>query len=210
LAIFVLPKGAIIASFNSPVEFEEWIRALRRQVPLDRAVRIVAEKASTAEGNDYRFLANELRQAERDGDALQVLDELLLRYPDDVHCAITKANIYFYSLDQPVDALKWIDLALERANRTLCFRREVLGSKARILLKLGRGDALSDVLEEIMSLQIAHGVPDIGRERDFVDRAPPGLIRKNVLERYNEFRPRRPSDTTADEPPPFSEPDDAM
>ena len=50
--------------------------------------------------------------------------------------------------------------------------------------------------------------PDIGRERDFVDRAPPGLIRKDVLARYNQFRPKRPEDTTANEPPKFELPDD--
>jgi hypothetical protein len=89
------------------------------------------------------------------------------------------------------------------------FRREALGNKARILLKFGRGDELSDVLEEIMSLQIVKGIPDIGRERDFVDRAPPGLIRKGVLDRYDEFRPKRPGDTSGDEPPKYEPPDDA-
>lgn len=33
------------------------------------------------------------------------------------------------------------------------------------------------------------------------ERQPPGLIRKNVLDRYNEFRPKRAEDTSADEPP---------
>jgi hypothetical protein len=46
------------------------------------------------------------------------------------------------------------------------------------------------VLDEIMSLQMIAGVPDVGRERDFVDRAPPGLIEEDVLRRYNEFRPK--------------------
>jgi hypothetical protein len=85
-----------------------------------------------------------------------------------------------------------------------------LGHKARILLKLGRGDELSDVLEKIMSLQMKKGVVDVGRERDFVDRAPPGMIRRDVLDRYNEFRPKRAGDTSADEPPKFEPPDDAM
>ncbi|WP_035965676.1 hypothetical protein [Bradyrhizobium sp. YR681] len=76
-----------------------------------------------------------------------------------------------------------------------------MGDKARILLKLRRGDELSDVLEQIMSLELVKEIPDVGRERDFVDRAPPGLIRKNVLDRYNEFLPRRPGDSLADEPP---------
>jgi hypothetical protein len=60
-----------------------------------------------------------------------------------------------------------------------------------------------------MSLQIMKDIADIGRERDFVDRAPPGLIRKDVLDRYNVFRPKRAGDSTADEPPEFEHPDDA-
>ena len=130
-------------------------------------------------------------------------------YPDDVRPAISKATCYLYFLEDPEKALTSINLAIERAYRTRYFRREALGNKARILLELGRGDELSDVLEEIMSLQIVKGIPDIGRERDFVDRAPPGFIRKSVLDRYNEFRPKRPGDTSADEPPEFEPPDDA-
>jgi hypothetical protein len=40
----------------------------------------------------------------------------------------------------------------------------------------------------------------VGRERD---RAPPGFIRKSVLDRYNEFRPKLDGDTSADEPPAY-------
>jgi hypothetical protein len=154
-------------------------------------------------------LANLLSRAGRDDEALQVLGETLARYPDDVRPAISKANKYLYYLDNPEEALRSIDVALERAYRTLLFRREALGVKARILLKLGRGEQLSDVLEEIMSLKMMKDIADIGRERDFVDRAPAGLIRKDVLDRYNEFRPKRATDTTVDEPPEYEPADDA-
>src|SRR5580704_13292740 len=129
-------------------------------------------------------------------------------YPDDVRSLTSKASLYLYHLDDPEEALRCIDLALERACRTGFFRRQALGYKARILLELGRGQQLSDVLEEIMSLRIMKPIPDIGRERDFVDRAPPGLIREDVLARYNRFRPKRLGDTTANEPPEFQFPDD--
>ncbi|ULK99342.1 tetratricopeptide repeat protein [Bradyrhizobium sp. I71] len=185
----------------------DWVWQLRREQPLHRVIDIVGERAEQADGDDYRFLALDLarllREAGRNAEAIRTLDQVSDRYPDDVRPAISKAHIYLSALDQPEQALKWIDIALERARRTGFFRREALGDKARILLKLSRGDELSDVLEEIMSLQMMRGVPDIGRERDFVDRAPPGLIRKNVLERYNEFRPRRPEDGSTDEPPKF-------
>jgi hypothetical protein len=52
-------------------------------------------------------------------------------------------------------------------------------------------------------MRIVNSIPDIGRGRDFIDRAPPGFISKSILERYNEFRPKRPGDKSADEPPEY-------
>ncbi len=115
--------------------------------------------------------------------------------------------MYLYWLDDPEEALRCIDRALERAYRTESFRRESLGVKARILLQLGRGEQLTPVLEEIMSLKIIKGDPDIGRERDFVDRAPPGLLPQDVVDRYNQFRPKRAGDTRSDEPPEYEPPE---
>ena len=149
-----------------------------------------------------------LQDAGRDREALAILDEMIKLYPDDVRCPISKATENLYFLDDPEEALRWIDLALQRAYRTGFFRREALGVKARILLELQRGEELSRVLEEIISLQMAKDVPDIGRERDFVDRAPPGFIRADVLSRYNEFRPKRAGDSGSNEPPEFEPPDD--
>ncbi|MGY4159037.1 hypothetical protein ACVINW_004879 [Bradyrhizobium sp. USDA 4461] len=193
-------------------DVDEWIKRLRRAKPLGQVIRAVGERLATAEGDYYRFLGGELvlllREAGRNLDALVILDELLGRFPSDIRSAISKATIYFYSLNQAEQALIWINVALGHANHAGRFRREGLGEKARILLELGRGEELSDVLEEIMAVQIAADEPDVGRERDFVDRAPPGLIRKKVLDRYNEFRPRRAGDGSADEPLPFGDSDD--
>jgi hypothetical protein len=207
-------REVVIRSDDSISALYEWIKHLRSEASLSRVIRTVIERLGILEGNDHRFLGGELvgllRMAGRDEEATQVLDDMLQRYPDDVHLSISKATAFLYDLDQPEEALEWINVALGRAYRTGFFRREALGDKARILLKLGRGDELSDVLEEIMSLQVVKGVPDIGRERDFVDRAPPGLIRKNVLDRYNEFRPKRAGDSSADEPPKYEPSDDVM
>lgn len=202
-----------IKSRPSIYELYDWVEHLRQTLPIDAAIRTVSDSLEKVEGEDHRVLASELAQllcdAGRYAEALQVLDGVMQRYPDDVRSAISKATNYLYLLEDPEQALECINLALQRAYRTGFFRREALGNKARLLLKLGRGDELSDVLEEIMSLQIVKGIPDIGRERDFVDRAPPGLIRKSVLDRYNEFRPKRPEDTSRDEPPRYEPPDDA-
>ena len=202
-----------IKSRSSIYELHDWVEHLRRTLPIDAAIRTVADGLDKAGGGDRNHLASVLadllREAERYTEAMQVLDGIMQRYPDDVRCAMSKAFLHFYLLEEPEEALKCINMALQRASRTGFFRREALGNKARILLKLGRGNVLSDVLEEIMSLKIVKGIPDIGRERDFVDRAPPGLIRKGVLDRYNEFRPKRPGDTSVDEPPEYSPPGDA-
>ena len=45
-----------------------------------------------------------------------------------------------------------------------------------------------------MSLRMLNDAPDIGRERDFVDRAPPGFVPEDILTRYNQFRPKRAGD----------------
>jgi len=194
------------------LEIDRWVRQMRADLPLVDVFDKVAARMLRADGEEHRILATQLESLLReDGgyrEALQILDMLIDRYPDDVYSSISKTTLYLYYLDNPEAALKSIDLALERANRTGFFRREALGNKARILLQLGRGQQLSDVLEEIMALKIVKDIPDVGRERDFVDRAPPGFIREDVLARYNQFRPKRPGDTTANEPPEFEPPDD--
>lgn len=185
---------------------------MRQELPPVDVICNVAERMCKAKGEERRILAGELENLliiEGDyQEALQVSDMVIEEYPNDVHSPISKASLYLYHLDDPEEALRCIDLALERACRTGFFRRQALGYKARILLELGRGQQLSDVLEEIMSMRVMKPIPDIGRERDFVDRAPPGLIREDVLGRYNQFRPKRPGDTTANEPPKFEFPDD--
>lgn len=197
---------------DSLLELHNWIESLGSVASLDDVILLVFERFREASGEEHSFLGGELaflmRRAGHNSDALVILDELLRVHPDDVHHAIGKSGVYLYALDRPEKALECVDLALERAYRTGFFRREVLGYKARILLKLGRGEELSNVLEEIMSLQMAKDIPDVARERDFVDRAPPGFIREDVLTRYNQFRPKRPDDTAANEPPKYEPSDD--
>lgn len=182
-------------------------------MPIGILIEIVTARLRTADNQDHyrlaRMLESLLLTAERGCEALELLDELIERYPDDVRAPISKSVRLLYLSEDPEAALQSIDVALKRAHRIRLFRREALGYKARILLKLGRGAELSRVLEEIMSLKMTKDSPDIGRERDFVDRAPPGMIPADILARYNEFRPKRTTDTTADEPPEWEPPEDA-
>lgn len=160
---------------------------------------------------DRRCLASSLTSfltlADRDSEAVEVIDAMIEDYIDDVLFPIRKASHYLYFIEDLEEALRCIDLALERANRTGFFRREALGVKARILLKLGCGEELTRVLEEIMAMKMIKGVPDVGPERDFVDRAPPRMIPEDVLARYNKFRPKRSGDNTVDEPPEWEPPE---
>lgn len=185
---------------------------VKREVPTG-ILEIVSARLKTATSQDHYPLSVMLEaflwRAERNCEALEVLDAVIGRYPDDVRGPLNKAVRLLCLLDDLEGALKSLDVALERACGSGFYRREALNNKARIVLKFGRGEELSRLLEEIVSLKITKGIPDIGRERDFVDRAPPGMIPPDILARYNEFRPKRPTDTGADELPEWEPPDDA-
>ncbi len=193
-------------------ELDSWLDQLRAELSLDDVIEIVLAKMQLGDCEDQYYLALNLKwlfvEARREREALPILDEMIERFPDDVRFLISKASLYFYSLEDTQEALRCIDLGLERAYRTGFFRREALGVKARILLQLERGEQLARVLEEIMSLQMMKGTPDVGRERDFVHHAPPGFIPKDIIARYDEFRPKRAGDSAADEPPKYEPPEE--
>jgi hypothetical protein len=190
---------------------EQWLNELRQGRPVDDIVDEIRRRFRAADIEERRWFAGALVtfliRAERESETLQVVDEMIDELPDDVLFPMRKASLYLYTLDDAESALPCIDLALQRARRSGLFRRQALGKKARILLELRRGEELSQVLEEIMSIQIVEGIADIGRERDFVDRAPPGLISEDVLARYNQFRPKRPGDGMDDMPPEWEPPE---
>jgi hypothetical protein len=180
-------------SVDRIVELERWAGRLRKEVSLDQAIDTIQERMNGATEDDAHQLALILKgflvEARREFEAEQLLDDRISRAPDDVRLRIEKATLYLYFLENPERALEAINGALTKAHSRRAFRREALGVKARILLRLGQGDLLSQTLEQIMALQIGKGEPDIRRERDFVDRAPAGLISENVLARYNTFCP---------------------
>ena len=179
-------------------ELARWTMELLKTLPLPDVIKAVDERRRDADGDDYRALTMDLSfflcAAGRESEAVPIIDEMIARLPDDVRFPIRKALLLLSSMNDPGKALEAIEVALVRAHRTEFFRREALGVKARILLELGHGDQLSQTLEEIMALEIKRDIPDSGRERDFVDRAPPGMIREDVLARYNVFCPREDSD----------------
>lgn len=188
----------------------EWVGLLRNVVPTETAIDLVRSRFQQSTGDDKDTLAFELEHLlirERQFDeASRLLDEMIASRPDDVIYPISKAWLYSFHLDKPEEALEWIEVALARAFRTGAWVRNALGAKARILVDLRRGDELGQVLEQIMSHKVQRDLPDIGRERDFVDAASPGLISEDILARYDKFCPGRAGDSPH-EPPKFEPPE---
>lgn len=181
---------------------------LRNEISAEEAIKRVQMELQNAEALDGLTLALNLNmlltEAGRYDEALQLIDKMIAQVPDNVKFPIAKASLCFYRLNDPGKALAAIDFALKRAFRTKFFRREALGEKARMLLRLGRGEELGRILEQIMALKIAPGVADVVRQRDFVDDAPPGLISDDIVARYDEFCPKPVDDLTSGEPPKWS------
>ena len=100
--------------------------------------------------------------------------------PENPQPLIFLANQKLYREEQPKAAMAVIDRAVEVALRFGMFRREALGVKARIALALNRHDVVEDMLRQIMALAFTRGNADIGAERDFLDRLPPGSIDADV------------------------------
>jgi hypothetical protein len=173
---------------------EMWVDRLRDRFFLPEVIVKVRQRMVHANDDDFYRLSSVLStlliEAGQYGDAERVIDQAICRYPHDVRFPIAKASLLLYFIKDPQRALECINEALARAYRTGFFRREALAMKARILLELRDGAELSRVLEEIMSLKMIEGIPDLGPERDFVDRAPTGLIPNDLIARYDLFCPR--------------------
>jgi predicted Zn-dependent protease len=191
-------KAEIRKKNDRTTELGRWAMQQWRTLPMDNAIEAVDRRRRSGDAEERYHLTYDLTHflslAGRQQEAERMIDEMIAELPDNVRFPISKASLYLYDMNDPEKALEAIDAALSRAHRTGFFRREAMGVKARILLKLGRGQQLTRTLEEIMALEMKPRVPDIGRERDFVDRAPPGMIADDVLARYNAFCPKRDDD----------------
>jgi tetratricopeptide (TPR) repeat protein len=181
-------------------ELERWHKTIRNELDSRDVIEAIKARRSTADPEEDYHLALMLKfellleAIELQHEAEDVIDEMIEKLPDDVRFPIAKASLHLYNLNDAERALECIDQALVRARRTGRFRREALGVKARIHLRLTQYDKLSETLEEIMSFKTTRDIPDIPKERDFVDHAPPGAIPQDLLDRYNQFRPKRERD----------------
>lgn len=165
----------------------EWLVELKSKYPPEDVIASIEEQVLEAEFDYLDFvsiLAGELFHARRDAEALALLDRMIPMFPDDVHLPIERAGrLHFFTEDQD-EALRAAELAAERARRTNRRVSEALCLKARIFVRLKRGEELAQTLEEMIALEPLQGVPDFGFELDFLDRAPPGLIPQDLVDRY--------------------------
>ena len=117
-----------------------WVQQICRGVPPDDIIATIAAHLKTAKGEDRYEWASRLQLilsiTNRDHEALRLLDQVMEEFPDDVLLPMKKATINLYFVHDLEEALKWINVAMERAHRSGSFQREALGNKARILLKV--------------------------------------------------------------------------
>jgi hypothetical protein len=69
-----------------------------------------------------------------------------------------------------------------------------LGVKARVALADGQFRIVEDVLRQLLQLRNDPRGADVGIERDFFDRLPPGAIDKTLALRYAQYA--RTTDTS--------------
>jgi len=107
--------------------------------------------------------------------------------PDEPVPLISLAEHKLLVQKQPEAAMPIIDRAIEVAFRSGIFRRHALATKARIALDLAQYHVVEEILRQIMQLEFGRGNADIGVERDFYDRLPPGSIDADVARQYDAF-----------------------
>jgi hypothetical protein len=137
------------------------------------------------------FLVDEFRNQEQDEAADVVLRDLSESDPLEPYPLISLAEQKLYYEEKPTEALSTIEQAIPRARVSGHFRRNALGVKARIALDLQRYDLIPDILRELMSVPAKRGDVDIGTERDFFDRLPPGVIDERLAAEFEEFCQQR-------------------
>jgi tetratricopeptide (TPR) repeat protein len=111
-------------------EIRKWLRRLRKEISIDEMIDRVKARLQNADAEDQFDLEFELRslltEAFRRDEVLQLIDQKIEREPDSARALISKASFYHYTIEDPKEALKWIDIALERAYRTKFFARSTI------------------------------------------------------------------------------------
>ena len=197
-------------------EIGQWYREL---VMSNRGRKITPMIEKRMEGESNRMVFEELRsllamEHSREGNYAAAEAIHLQEFeedPDDPMPLISLAGQKLYYEDQPELAMSFIDRAISVAYRSGIFRRHALATKARIALELKRYDVVESVLKDILQLTFNRKNFDIGRERDILDRLPPGSIDPEVARQYDEYcraKGKLPSAHQGREPPEWDDADE--
>jgi hypothetical protein len=168
--------------------YEEWRRGPRDVDIIPALEERIRTETDAARLQHLRFLLASEHQDRGDyaaAEAVHLAD--IAANPDKPMPLIFLADQKLYREEKPEAALPIIDRAIAVAMRTGMFRRHALATKARIALALNDHAAVEDVLRRIMALTFTRGNADIGVERDFSDRLPPGSIDPQVATAYEEY-----------------------
>jgi hypothetical protein len=168
--------------------YEEWRRQARDVDIVPALEERIRSEADAARLHQLRFMLASEHKERGDyaaAEAVQLAD--IAANPDEPMPLISLAGQKLYHEEEPDAALPIIDRAIEVAMRAGIFRRHALATKARIALALNDYAAVEDVLRRIMALTFTRGNEDIGAERDFFDRLPPGAIDGEVARAYEEY-----------------------
>jgi hypothetical protein len=132
-------------------------------------------------------LAGEFKSRGRYSEAERIYLMLFDQWPSEPAPLISLAEQKLYFEEEAVAARQIIDRALEVAFRSGNFRRQALGVKARILLKLGKYEDIEDIIRRLMNIAPAPGDVDVGIERDFFDRLPAGAIDAELARQFDRY-----------------------
>jgi len=176
---------------------ERWLRQLRRASGSrgagdQRIVHAIESRLGTELDPAVRRhlnleLASEHKALGRYDHSERVYRHLFNQLPEEPMPLILLAGQKLHHEDDPAAAMKTINQALESAFRSGNFRRMALGVKARIALAEGRFRVVEEVLRQLLDLRNDKRGADVGVERDFFDRLPPGAIDKTLALRYTQY-----------------------
>jgi protein-disulfide isomerase-like protein with CxxC motif len=169
-----------------------WCRSLREGAPdvdivpiLQQRIRDETYPAKLHALRHELATAHRLRRDHTAAEAVMLADAAA--NPDEPLPLISLADHKLYAEGNPTAAMAFIGRAVEVAMRTGIFRRHALATKARIALALADHAVVEDAMRRIMQLTFTRGHPDIGVERDILDRLPPGAIDEEVAQAYDAY-----------------------
>jgi hypothetical protein len=191
---------------NDPIlETHRWCEEWRRENGNANFIPVLEQKlCSETHPMKIRalrsFLADEYGSRGDYASASAVRLDAIKDDPSEPMPLISLASQKFYDEDQPDEAMRIIDQAVDVALRSGTYRRLALGHRARIALHQREYRIVEEVLKQLVGLKFTRGNADIGVERDFFDALPPDSIDAAVAQQYDDYCRARGKARGADSP----------